>query len=165
MDLRVLCETMKANARAVATAIVEHWGTITESEPWHALPEDLDHDHLPDLIRALAGAALCTEFDRELCGEVVDVSAKHGRHRADEGFDDALIYREYHLLRRALWDHLKSEHGENATVFYATMRLDALVSLANAASLHGLNRDRLDADGRWPAALEELLADWPLPGS
>lgn len=164
IDLLALCETMKANAGDVSAAIIRRWHAIGRSEPWHSLPEDLDFDHLPDLIRALAAAALCTDFDRSLCREAMRVSAEHGHHRASEGLDEALIYREYHLLRRALWRELKEEHGETSAVYYATMRVDALISLANAAALHGLNRERLEEEGRWPQALDELLADWPLPG-
>lgn len=163
VDLVTLCETLKTNAEEVATAIVDHWDEIAESEPWHALPPGLDHDHLPHLIRSLAGAALCTEFDRELCTKMVRDSAKHGKHRGQEGLDDNLLYREYHLLRRALWKRMKEEHGESSTVYYATMRIDALVSLANSAALYGLNWAALEEEGRWPHVLDELLDEWPLP--
>lgn len=165
MDLLTICETMKGNAEDVAGAIVDRWRTIGASEPWHALPEDLDFDHLPTLIRDLAGAALCTEFDRALCRQVVETSSAHGTHRGEEGFGEALLYREYHLLRRALWEQMSAVHGQTATVHYATMRLDALISLANAASLHGLNRDDLQKQGRWPDVLDRLIDDWPLPQS
>ncbi|MFP4624531.1 MAG: hypothetical protein ACLFRX_10165 [Gemmatimonadota bacterium] len=165
MDLLALCETMKANADEVARAMVDHWRTIGEAEPWHRLPDDLGHDHLPHLIRDLAGAALCTEFDREMCRRAVRTSAAHGERRAEAGLDDALLYREYHLLRRALWRQMKRVHGETATIYYAAMRLDALVSLANAAALHGLNRGTLEAEGRWPRVLDALLDDWPLPSA
>lgn len=163
IDLVTLCETLKASAEEVAADIVARWDEIAEGEPWHALPDDLDHDHLPQLIRSLAGAALCTEFDRELCRKMVRDSAEHGWHRGQAGLDDALLYREYHLLRRALWQRMKEEHGETSTVYYATMRIDALVSLANSAALYGLNRTALEEEGRWPEVLDELLEEWPLP--
>lgn len=163
LDLQPLCDSLQANAEAVATAIVDRWQVIAQSEPWQALTPGLDHNHLPDLIDSLAGAALCTDFDRDLCRKMVRDSAEHGKHRAEEGLDDTLLYREYHLLRRALWQQMKEDHGENATVFYATMRIDALVSLANSAALHGLNWVHLEKDGRWPHVLDELMAEWPLP--
>ncbi len=163
MDLLTLCESMKANAETVATAVIDHWESIAEGEPWQALPPDLDHNHLPQLVRSLAAAGLCTDFDRELCRSMVHDSAEHGRHRAAEGLEDALLYREYHLLRRALWQHMKKDHGETATVYYATMRIDALISLANSAALYGLNWKTLEAEGRWPDVLDELLDEWPLP--
>lgn len=162
-DFLALCETIKANAESVVTAVIDRWDVIAEGEPWQALPADLDHDHLPELIRSLASAGLCTEFDRELCRSMVHDSAEHGKYRAQEGMSDSLLYREYHLLRRALWEHMKGEHGETATVYYATMRLDALISLANSAALHGLNWETLNRDGRWPQVLDELLDEWPLP--
>lgn len=163
MDLLALCETLKSNATDVAGAIVDRWRTIGQSEPWHALPDRLDFDHLPALIRALAGAALCTEFDRGLCRQLVETSATHGEHRAEQGLEESLLYREYHLLRRALWEQMKSKHGENATVYYATMRLDTLTSLATAAALQGLNRSRLERNDSWPDVLDQLLDEWPLP--
>ena len=163
MDLLALCESMKSNAEETTARILERWQEIGEAEPWHALPRGLDHDHLPILIRSLAGAALCTEFDRELCRNMVHDSAEHGEHRVEEGLDEALLYREYHLLRRALWQQMKKDHGENAQVYYATMRIDALISLANSAALHGMNRHRLEREGRWPQVLDELLDEWPLP--
>jgi hypothetical protein len=163
MDLVALCESMKSTADAVASTVIDRWESIAEGEPWQALPPDLDHNHLPQLVRSLAAAGLCTDFDRELCRSMVHDSAEHGRHRANEGLGDALLYREYHLLRRALWQHMKDEHGETATVYYATMRIDALISLANSAALYGLNWQMLQADGRWPQVLDELLDEWPLP--
>lgn len=163
MDLLTLCESIKSNADTITARVLDHWATIAEAEPWHELPGDLDHDHLPHLLRSLAGAGLCTEFDREMCREVVQHSATHGRHRAEEGLDDTLLYREYHLLRRALWKQVKIDHGESAAVFYATMRLDALIGLASSAALHGMNWAALDAEGRWPQVLDELLDEWPLP--
>ena len=165
LDLVSLAEVIKANADAVSADILDRWDRIARNESWHRLPQDLDHDHMPELIRALAGAALGTEFDRSLCKRVVELAARHGYHRAREGLDEALIYREYHLLRRALWERLKAEHGENATVYYAAMRIDTLISLSTSASVHGWNRDALSAAGRWPDALEELLHGWPLPQS
>lgn len=163
MDLRGLCESLKANAEEIATAIIDRWDVIAKGEPWQALPQGLDQDHLPHLVRSLADAALCTEFDRDLCRRMVRISAEHGKHRGEEGLGDALLYREYHLLRRALWQRMKDEHGETATVYYATMRIDALVSLANSAALYGLNWAALDEEGRWPHVLDELLDEWPLP--
>lgn len=162
-DLQPLCESLKANSEEVAAAIVDRWAVIAEGEPWQSLPPGLGHDHLPRLVESLAEAALCTDFDRERCRKMVHDSAEHGKHRGQEGLDDSLLYREYHLLRRALWQQMKEDHGETATVYYATMRIDALVSLANSAALYGLNWAALDKEGRWPHVLDELLDDWPLP--
>lgn len=163
LDLLTLAEMIKANAAEISTDVLDRWQRIARSESWHRLPEDLDHDHLPQLIRALAAAALGTEFDRSLCERVADLAAQHGYHRSQEGLDEALIYREYHLLRRALWERLKAEHGETAIVYYAAMRIDTLISLTTAAAVHGWNREDLAASGRWPDALRELLDEWPLP--
>lgn len=165
LDLVEIAQMLKANAHEVSEDILQRWSRIGEAEPWQRLPPEVDLDHLPELIRRLAAAALGTEFDRDLCETVVAASAEHGSHRALEGLEEALVYREYHLLRRALWEKLTVEHGENATTYYAGMRLDALISLALAAGLHGWNRPTLEANGRWPEALTDLLDNWPLPRS
>lgn len=165
MDLLTICESMKANAEDVAAAVVDRWAQVGEAEPWNRLPADLDHDHLPKLIRNLAGAGLCTEFDRGMCATLVKTAAEHGEYRDEQGFGEDLIYREYHLLRRALWQQLKETHGESATVYYATMRVDALVSLATSAGLHGLHRDALENQGDWPEILDRMLDEWPLPAT
>lgn len=156
---------MKANSDDLASDIIDRWDVIAESEPWQVLPPDLDHDHLPQLVRSLAHAGLCTDFDRDACRSMAHDSAEHGKYRAQEGMEDALLYREYHLLRRALWHHMKETHGETATTYYATMRIDALISMANSAALYGLNWEALERDGRWPNIVDELLDDWPLPQS
>lgn len=163
MDLLTLCETLKGNADALAEGIVSEWQLIADSEPWHALPSGLDFDHLPGMIRALAGAALCTEFDRGVCRRLVDLAAEHGHHRAQEGFSESLLFREYHLLRRALWSRIRQDHGESRTVYYAAMRLDAVMSLATESALHGLNRESIERRGEWPEVLDRLLDEWPLP--
>lgn len=163
MDPSTLCETVKASATAIAAKVVGRWEQIAGAEPWLQLPPELDFDHIPDLIRALADAALCTEYDRTLCRKAMGIAAGHGHHRAGQGFGENLIHREYHLLRRALAFTLKEEHGDGADVFYATMRLDALMSLTGAAALHGLYRNTLHQEGRWPKILDELLDTWPLP--
>ena len=165
MDLLAICESVKASADEITSSVLDRWRQIGDAEPWHRLPADLDFDHLPKMIRDLAGAALCTEFDRGMCARLVRTAAEHGEHRAEQGLEEELLYREYHLLRRALWDQMKGDYGQNATVFYATMRVDTLTSLANAAALHGLNRPILEEKGVWPDVLSDLLDDWPLPAS
>lgn len=165
LELRTLCESMKSSAEEISHRILDRWEEIADGEPWQVLPKDLDHNHLPELVRSLAGAGLCTDFDPELCARMIRDSAEHGKHRAQEGLDDTLLYREYHLLRRALWQQFRQDHGETATVYYATMRIDTLISLANSAALYGLNWRVLEDEGRWPQVLDELLDEWPLPRS
>lgn len=164
LDLLALCETVKANAEEIVEFILGRWREIGSSEPWLALPDDLSFDHLPELVRKLAAASLGTDFDRDLCRETVEIAAEHGAFRGREGFGDSLIYREYHLLRRTLWERMRDSHGDTATVYYATMRIDTLVSVAGAAGLLGMNRTDLAPDER-RAALDRLLDEWPLPTS
>ena len=165
IQLLTLGETLKGNADDIANQIVTRWQEIARVEPWLALPSDLDFDHLPTLIRQLAAAALCTEFDRGLCEQVARTAAEHGEYRAAEGFHDDLIYREYHLLGRAMWERMREDHGESAMAYLAAMRLDALTGLGTAAALYGLHRDRVTGTRSWAEVLEDLLDKWPLPSS
>lgn len=163
MDLRTLCQRTRSEARTITDLIIDRWSQIASSEPWLSLPEDLDHDHLPELIELLADAALCTDFEPRRCHEVARVAAEHGHHRARQGFAENLIHREYHLLRRALAERLSAVEGERSIVYLGVMRMDAVASLAGSAALHGLYRERLEEEGRWPDAVDELVEDWPLP--
>ncbi len=165
MDLLSLCETIKANAGEIGANVISDWGHISGAEPWLVLPDRLDLDHIPQLVRQLAAASLCTDFDRALCQDVIRTAADHGDRRRGEGYEETLLHREYHLLRRALADRLRRMHGEDTTVFLAMMRIDALTTLAIAAALHGFHRKELEERGRWPAVIERLLDDWPLPST
>ncbi|HUG38845.1 MAG TPA: RsbRD N-terminal domain-containing protein [Longimicrobiales bacterium] len=163
MELKELCDRISEEAADITEQVLHRWGEIAESEPWLALPADLDFDHLPALIRRMAVASLCTTFDRGACRDMLAAAATHGEHRARQGFDESLIYREYHLLRRALWARMKSDHGESANVYYASIRMDAISTLATAGALHGMHRTELEEQGRWPAVLEEIMTEWSLP--
>ncbi|MBW3553645.1 MAG: hypothetical protein KY466_09045 [Gemmatimonadetes bacterium] len=112
----------------------------------------------------MAGAALCSDFERERCRALLATAATHGEHRARQGFEETLIYREYHLLRRALWIRMMEESGDGADAYYASMRMDTVSTLATAGAIHGMHREELEAQGRWPEILEEILTEWPLPG-
>ena len=165
MELKDLGEKIARDAPDIADQIINRWGEICVREPWLTLPDDLDFDHLPELIERMAGASLASDFARERCRDLLATSATHGEHRARQGFEEGLIYREYHLLRRALWTRLKEERGEGADVYYASMRLDTVSTLATAGALHGMHREELQAQGRWPGILEEIMTEWPLPES
>ncbi len=163
MDLLTICESVKARASDIAADIIDRWDGISVSEPWLELPEQLNHDHLPELVLRLGAASLCTDFDRDLCREVMHTAAKHGERRRTEGYGESLVHREYHLLRRTLAERIKREYGETSTVFLAMMRMDALTTLAIAAALHGFHRSDLAERGVWPDVIDRLLDEWPLP--
>lgn len=161
LDLDQIGEILKTSADEVALSVVQRWRELGKAEEWLTLPEDLDMDHLPSLIRSLADSALVSDFGKPECTRLVDAAALHGQHREEAGFGEDLIFREYHLLRRSLWNRLRERFGENAQTFYATMRLDTVIGLATAASLQGYHWKKLNEQGRWPQALDELLEEWP----
>lgn len=166
MDFIALCEMIKERAEDISAAVLDRWVVISGAEQWLSLPDGLDYDHLPQLIRQLAAASLCTEYDRTLCEHVVQTAVLHGVHRADQGFGENLIHREYHLMRRALAREMTAEHGETADTYYANMRIDALISVAASAALRGVHQpDELDDGDRRREVASEILDAWPIPGT
>ena len=129
--------------------------------------DELDFDHLPDLVRRLASASLCTEYDREHCLAVARLAADHGVDRAREGFgahpDLPGIPPPSARARRPF---VSRSTARAPPVFYATMRLDALSGLASAAALHGLHAVGCpEREAGLHDALRQLLDEWPLPDS
>lgn len=157
------CEAIDAQADELVAEIIDGWGKIAKSEPWLALPATVGHDHLADLLQALAHAALCELRDKGARRWLVERGAQHGEDRLLEGFSEELLYREYHLLRTFLWDWIRRRWGSLPDAHNAILLLDAAITLATSASLRGYHRHTLERRGRWPLALEELIEEyWPL---
>ncbi len=123
-------------------------------------PHAIRPDGLSKLVRLLGEAAREREQGRDGVGrQLVRTAMDHGRERARDGFSDDLLFREYYLLRRALWQSLRQLNpGEAADTI---LRIDAEITMASAASLHGLHASgSRDCDealvdriaSRWPAA-------------
>ena len=152
------------SAEDLAAGIVAEWRVIGRDEVWLALPENMDFDHLPDVLRALARATFVSELDRGLAREVTAASAKHGSDRQEQGFQESYLYTEYMLLRRSMWE-LFREHLAPPEAYDAIVRVDALISLSTLACLRGFHRSTYEERGDWPATLERLLDEWPLVGA
>ena len=149
-----------ANSEELADSVVSAWRDICGREDWLSLPDDVDLDFLPETIEGMANAALSDEHD-EVAGrqELLEAAARHGHDRRLEGFDETLLYREHHLLRRSLWNLLRDRYGGSHEALDAMMRLDLAMVAAVAASLYGFHREPAGDD--WIAARERLQADWP----
>lgn len=157
--MRDLARCLTDDAERVAHRIVEEWHELGAREPWHRVPENLDQDHLPDIIRALVDAALLTFFELEPRRRLVHVSAEHGEHRFRQGVSEEIISREFELLRWALWRRLKQEDRiEEAS--QAIIRIDSALTFAHGASLRGFHRAHIEQSGEWPRALEQYLEQW-----
>lgn len=149
------------SAEDLAADIVAEWREIGKDEVWLALPEAMDFDHLPDVLRALARATFSPRVDRDLARKLTEESAKHGSDRQEQGFQESYLYAEYTLLRRSTWE-LFQEHLPAAEAHAAIVRADALISLSTLACLRGFHRPTYVQRGDWPATLDRLVDEWPL---
>lgn len=159
-----LCAAIRENRHAVAREVVDAWDRIGVEEPWLRLPDDLDHDHLPDLIDALAEVALCTFFHPGAFERKLGLAIRHGEDRRSDGFDEPLLFREYHLLRRGLWRHIRRNCDDASRGAEAILRIDAVITHATAASLRGFHRNELEAMGTWDDVIERLKGELPVNG-
>lgn len=157
------CHAIEAEAEQLVTQIIDHWGKVATDEPWLSLPAAVSHDHLADLLKALANAALCSLHEEASRRWLVERAAQHGVDRHMEGFSEELLYREYHLTRTFLWEWIRDRWGRVGDAHEAILLLDAGITLATSASLRGYHRPNLEARGRWPGALDELIEEyWPV---
>lgn len=157
-----VCQKVKAAAVDLALEVTLHWKTHAMAEPWFTFPEEIDFDHLPELIASLADVALALGRDAETCRRNLWAAVRHGEERRKDGFHEELIFREYDLLRRALWRYIRDTQGVNQPATNVILAVDTAISVAASASLRGFHRDAFLAGGRWPAVVEELLERWPV---
>jgi hypothetical protein len=161
--VKFLGEFLRDNADAIAREIMADWDQVGTKEPWHRLPPTIDHDHLPDMIRALAEAALLSFFADRPRSALAWSAVQHGQHRYAFGLPEEVLSREYELLRWALWRRLKQQ-ADTSTASEAIIRLDSGISFAHGASLRGYHRLAIEGAGDWPGALDRYLKDWSFPG-
>lgn len=138
-------------AADLAAAVVRDWTSLADSSPWAETVEPIDEDHLADLIRCLGEAALARQTGAGGPSKsLIRAAIQHGRDRSADRFTEEMLFREYHLLRRGLWEELKRRDVGLAAE--TIVQIDAEITLATAASLHGFHLGQTDAD-------EESLAD------
>lgn len=159
-DYRQALAVLEQNADAVAKRVVASWDQRAEEELGEKLPSGLDLNSLPDLIRHLAAAAPAGPDD-PTAEAMIRVAFEHGRHRREEGYPDVVLFREYHLLRRFLWDELKASDSPQDAIVGAILRIDTAMTIATAGSVHGFHFVDHSIDEE--ALIRRLLADWQPP--
>lgn len=160
MDYRQALAQLEQNADAVARKVVAAWQTRAEEVLGEKLPPELDLDSLPDLIRTLAAAAP-EGPEHPAASDMIRTAIEHGKHRRREGYDDAILFREYHLLRRFLWDELKESGVSQDALVGAILHIDAAMTAATSGSIHGFHLVDHPADQE--ALVRRLVADWNVP--
>lgn len=142
-------------APELAAGVVRDWSRLKEQAPWSG-PDPIGVDHLEDLIRQLGEAALARKNNGSASKELIREAFEHGRARRDDGFTDDMLFREFHLIRQGLWEQLKRSDPEDAAT--TIMRIDAEITMATAASMHGFfsSPDEVDDD----ALVETIARRW-----
>jgi hypothetical protein len=164
--MNVIRETIIDDAATVVTRVLARWERICDTEPWWRT-DHVDADHLHDLVRATADAALRDGPDDTVARRFVKIAMAHGRDRRTDGHRDTVVHQEFLLLRRALRDDLKQHFGATPAVHRAIGRLETALSHAEIASLHGFHELDLPADSaeQAPDRLSrewlQIMTDWP----
>jgi hypothetical protein len=158
MEMKEICEDLKANVNR----IVQEWYHLVHAAPWVSMPPGTSIDHLPPVVLGIAEAALCAPADMEAHRQKVWAAAKHGQDRRRQGYEEPLIFQEYHYLRQAIWNYLRQAHPESETVMKAIFRIDTAIQLAITASIQGYHREELEQQGHWPQIIETIVGDSPL---
>lgn len=150
--------TIAADAAGVARSVLERWDRILSEEPWWSTSH-VDSDHLVELVRATADAALAEDVDEGISTRFIETALRHGRDRRDDGHRDTVIHQEFVLLRRALREDLRERCGMAPGTHEATSRLDGALNHAEIASLHGYHERELPPESALHAP-DRLRREW-----
>jgi hypothetical protein len=138
--------------------VVDAFNTATEQEPWTSLPEEERINFLRNLIEPLLEAGLAERLDRGRGSIALRIAASHGERRHEQGLPDSILIEDVYYFRRAIYEHI-ARHGEDDDCARIITRIDELLSRAFMASLYGYYREKFEARGEWPDAVEGLLGD------
>ena len=158
-----VCMSLRDSVQGITERTMDQWRAMARQEPWAEMPSEVDHDHLPETIASLLDACSKPSLDDDALRRGVDNAAKHGEHRAQQGFDEGLIFREYRVLRNVLEDHLREVEPDPNVRARALIRLDAGITALSGASLRGLHKRALEADGKWTGLLDRYVDELDLP--
>jgi hypothetical protein len=152
-------DRMVAQADEIARRITVLWSGLSSDEPWLSRYANITQDHLPDMVRALATAALIRPGSREAGKALVRAARDHGATRRVEGHSEVTIPGEYLLLRRALRPIIAELAREPALLTSVVAHIELGIGLAEAGALHGYYGD--DAGARPPDSDDApFLATW-----
>lgn len=159
--MRELYESIREH---VAEILAEWDGITRQQEPWSALPTDERIDHLAPLVLDVAEASLRRPHSLEGHERELLTAAEHGRYRREQGFHSDVITKEYYFIRQAIWRYIKKVEPEGKRRFEAIRNIDTSLMLVTRAGLFGYHRPELEKQGRWPAAVHELVRESPFLG-
>jgi hypothetical protein len=144
-----------------ADLVVEAWDRLSDTEPWRGLPPAHRIDALPKLVRGLVSMALAEVGAEERARAGLGPAFEHGEQRRRLGFPDDVLFREYQILRDALWKVVQA-NARQEEAHQAILCLDAAITVATRASLLGYHRPEIDASGRWEEMARQIERDGAL---
>lgn len=159
-DYRQALAKLEQNAEGVAAKVAALWHEHSEQVLDEKLPPGLDLDHLPEVIRHLAAAAPAGP-GHPAAERLIRTAMQHGKHRREAGYAGPIIFREYHVLRRFLWDELKGMDEPQDAVVGAILHIDAAMTAATAASIHGFHL--IDRPMDEEELAQRMVKDWTMP--
>jgi hypothetical protein len=151
--MRAIGEELKVHAREV----LGEWEELVREQPWFSLPLEHRINSLPEVLAALADAALCNPGSLPAHRQALEAAALHGENRRQQGIPEHLILTEYHLLRQAIWYWLSARLGASDVTRAAIMRIDPAISMATNASMWGYYRVEVEGMGKWEEAMARIL--------
>ncbi|MBE9013806.1 sensor histidine kinase, partial [Pseudanabaenaceae cyanobacterium LEGE 13415] len=100
-------------------------------------------DHIDDVLLAMSVSLSQTEGDDD--ATIAKASLSHGVLRATQGFDPSEIAQEYHLLRKTIFNIIRSEllTGTPEELFRAVSVIDSVIDLAISKCFKSYVAERL----------------------
>lgn len=139
--------------------VMRRWEDQPDPIPWDGEPPE-HWDHLPDLLVALADAALNDAPSEQNTRALVEAAIIHGKDRRKEGADADDVLGDYYRLRIAIWSFLQDRAYAADAPARAVLRIDLAITTATAASLVGYHEGAVEArPGGVAAAVDRLVRD------
>lgn len=137
--------------------VLIEWQALMSTEPWMMLPEEHRVDNLLGVLQKLL--QLTERHDEPRVEALIGEACTHGLHRREMEWPDRLLFVEYQLLRDALWNVMKRVTLSADERLHLIQRIDLGITFAVRASLAAYHRPELEKSGRWPAAVQAMVAD------
>ncbi|MBW4676199.1 MAG: HAMP domain-containing histidine kinase [Desmonostoc geniculatum HA4340-LM1] len=130
-----------------ADIILDKWVTAVRKDQRIESADDLSYtaikNHIPNVLKAMV-TVLSKSEDSDIQSIVV-ASFEHGAIRAEQGFEPTEIAREYHLLRKVIFDTIHQDllKGTPSEIIRSMRLIDAIVDEAIARCFKSYVEERL----------------------
>ncbi|BAY89224.1 MULTISPECIES: sensor histidine kinase [unclassified Tolypothrix] len=128
-------------------SILQKWVLEVRKDQHIESADDLSYtaikNHLPDVIKAMV--TVLSKSQGNDVKSIVVASWQHGVLRAEQGFDPGEIAREYHLLRRVIFETIETNllQGTPTAIVRAMRLIDTVIDEAIARCFNSYFEERL----------------------